>query len=96
MCKVSDDHLTWQQLEHAIKRNFGGFQSEELDPFAVFENYLKRDHVIVKCEPPSEAEFNSEVRYTVKSLMNVKEYIVIMVFVHRYILACIQTVQDLD
>jgi len=91
MCKVSGSHLNWQQLEHAIKRNFGGFQSGELNPFAVFEDCLRRDHLIVDCEPPPETDLNSEVIYQIMCVTNS-----ISNYFFRNIRSSIQTVQDLD
>ena len=44
MCNETQSYLTWKQLEHAIKRNFGGFQSDELKPYSIFEQYLMKDH----------------------------------------------------
>lgn len=36
MCRESQDIPTWPQLEHAIKRNFGGLETEHLNPFEEF------------------------------------------------------------
>ena len=48
--------LNWQQLEHAIKRNFGGLESEELNPFKVF-----LQHITMSREPPNLANISEEV-----------------------------------
>ena len=40
MCEKSGASPTWAQLEHAIRRNFGGLESEELDPLKIFMNKL--------------------------------------------------------
>ncbi len=40
MCEKSGLPPTWPQLEHAIKRNFGGLESERLNPFKEFENMI--------------------------------------------------------
>ena len=41
MCKKSKGRpLTWPQMEHAIKRNFGGLKSDKLDPFEEFRTRL--------------------------------------------------------
>ena len=41
MCKNSKGHpLTWAQLEHAIKRNFGGLESSKWNPFQEFKKRL--------------------------------------------------------
>ena len=42
MCKKSDRPPTWPQLEHAIRRNFGGMESDELDPI---EEFKRRVHI---------------------------------------------------
>ena len=36
MCKEADLKLTWHQIEHAVRRNFGGL--EQFDPLRVFRN----------------------------------------------------------
>lgn len=36
MCKEADLKLTWHQIEHAVRRNFGGL--EQFDPLIVFRN----------------------------------------------------------
>ena len=40
MCKKSDRPLTGLQLQHAIKRNFGGLDVDEIDTYGIFEEYL--------------------------------------------------------
>ena len=41
MCKKSGGlPLTWPQMKHAIKRNFGGLKSKDWDPFDEFEKRL--------------------------------------------------------
>lgn len=40
MCEQSDFLLTWAQLEHAIKRNFGGLESQVLNPYKEFEEEI--------------------------------------------------------
>ena len=47
MCEKSNNPPTWPQLEHAIKRNFGGLESTELDPVKIFTDKLPR-----RREPP--------------------------------------------
>jgi len=42
MCEKSRLPLTWPQLEHAIYRNFGGMESDELDPL---EEFKRRIHI---------------------------------------------------
>ena len=58
MCKKSERHPTWNQLEHAIKRNFGGFDSQELNPFEIFEECLIQKYLKL----PSES-FSSKVSH---------------------------------
>ena len=42
MCKKSGGlPLTWPQMKHAIKRNFGGLKSKDWNPFDEFEKRLK-------------------------------------------------------
>ena len=40
MCQKSNRLPTWPQLEHAIKRNFGGLETKELDPFNEFQQLI--------------------------------------------------------
>ena len=40
MCKKSKRPLTGLQLQHAIKRNFGGLDVDEIDTYGIFEEYL--------------------------------------------------------
>jgi len=40
MCEKSGLPPTWPQLEHAICRNFGGMESEELDPLEEFKQWI--------------------------------------------------------
>ena len=41
MCAKSEGHpLSGPQLEHAIKRNFGGLESESVDPIEVFKKAI--------------------------------------------------------
>ena len=37
-CRITGQPPTWYELQHAIKRNFGGL--DEVDPVKVFERYL--------------------------------------------------------
>lgn len=59
MCEKSGIRPTWLQLEHAIKRNFGGLESEHLDPFKEFEKCIVMDH-----ELPDLMAFPEEVVFT--------------------------------
>ena len=40
MCHKSNRPPTELQLEHAIRRNFGGLEQEDLDPLEIFEQHL--------------------------------------------------------
>lgn len=40
MCDKSGLPPTWPQLEHAIKRNFGGMELKKLDTFKEFEDQI--------------------------------------------------------
>ena len=46
MCKKTRAPPTWQQLEHAIKRNFGGLESEKWKPIQEFEEAIPMSHEI--------------------------------------------------
>ena len=43
MCDESKMPPTGPQLEHAIKRNFGGFKSEKFNPFEEFTKLIPID-----------------------------------------------------
>jgi hypothetical protein len=44
MCKKSKSgKLTWQQMKHAIMRNFGGWESDKVNPFDEFKKRLNMD-----------------------------------------------------
>ena len=40
MCNQSGHPPTWPQIEHAIRRNFGGLDGTELDPIEEFRKNL--------------------------------------------------------
>ena len=41
MCNNSKGHpLSWPQLEHAIRRNFGGLESKDLNPLEEFKREI--------------------------------------------------------
>lgn len=41
MCEKAEGHpLYGPQLEHAIRRNFGGLESDELNPFHEFQKAI--------------------------------------------------------
>ena len=56
MCEKSGFRPTWQQLEHAIKRNFGGLDSEKFDPYLEFKKEINMDD-----EVPDLTNFPKEV-----------------------------------
>lgn len=49
MCEKSERPLTWPQLEHAIRRNFGGLESRDLNPFREFEKIINMDKKLPVC-----------------------------------------------
>ena len=50
MCKKANSKLTWQQMEHAVKRNFGGLAAEDLDPFNEFSKRVGMDRDLPNLE----------------------------------------------
>lgn len=40
MCDKSRQPPSWPQLQHAIRRNFGGLESKQIKPFEVFCNEI--------------------------------------------------------
>ena len=44
MCEKTDLPLTWPQLEHAIKRNFGGLEPDDWNPCEEFTKLLHISH----------------------------------------------------
>ncbi len=49
MCETSKRPPTWPQLEHAIKRNFGGLESKELNPFEIFDKEITMSKELPEC-----------------------------------------------
>lgn len=49
LCKKSGT-LNCQQLEHAIKRNFGGAQN--MNPWKIFEESLSKVKMLMPSKPP--------------------------------------------
>ena len=44
MCKkTKSGKLTWHQMKHAIMRNFGGWESDKVNPFEEFKKRLNMD-----------------------------------------------------
>jgi len=74
MCKKTGRHPTWQQLEHAIKRNFGGFESEQLKPFEIFDKYLVEKHLKVTYEPETDVMSNEVSLRHVSKLFSKRLY----------------------
>ena len=46
MCDKSGRRPTSRQLEHAIRRNFGGLESDDWSPFQEFEDLIPMDQEI--------------------------------------------------
>ena len=63
MCEKSGIPITWPQLEHAIKRNFGGLESEDLDPLKIFMDKLPCTR-----EPPDLSGFPEHVSSLINHL----------------------------
>ncbi len=57
MCQKSNRLPTRAQLEHAIRRNFGGLETEELNPFKEFEDLIN----ITKDQDLSDVPIEHEV-----------------------------------
>ena len=64
MCEKSGNPPSWPQLEHAIKRNFGGLESDELDPEKIF-----MDKLLCRREPPDLSGVKEEVQIIIKLLL---------------------------
>ena len=60
MCEKSKIQPTSQQLEHAIRRNFGGLEYKDWSPFEEFERLVPMSH-----EPPNQGSIPEEVLYNV-------------------------------
>ena len=66
MCDKSDNPPTWPQLEHAIKRNFGGLESTELDPVKIF-----MDKLPCRREPPDLSGVPEEVNGMIHTVLSI-------------------------
>lgn len=44
MCEKTDLPLTWPQLKHAIKRNFGGLEPDDWNPYDEFTKQIQMGH----------------------------------------------------
>jgi len=56
MCERSGLPPTWPQLKHAIKRNFGGLELDELNPYKEF-----KDRIQMNRDPPDLTDVSEEV-----------------------------------
>ena len=56
MCKQSGISLTAPQLKHAIQRNFGGWEDDDLNPLEIFSAKVH------PTEPPDLSSLSLEVR----------------------------------
>ena len=56
MCEKTDRHPTWPQIEHAIKRNFGGLEPETWNPYDEFTKQIQMSR-----EPPDLTNIEKEV-----------------------------------
>ena len=45
MIKKTNKSLTMKQLEHAVKRNFGGLDNNEVDALQIFKKRIHIPHV---------------------------------------------------
>ena len=91
MCKKSEGRpLTWPQMKHAILRNFGGLESDKLDPFEEFRMRLNMPEM----EPRREDYDDSEVlAYYFYYDHRLSMYITLW---YRFGVLLIQTAQGLD
>ena len=44
MCEKTDLPPTWPQVEHAIRRNFGGMELDSFDPLSEFTKRIQMSH----------------------------------------------------
>ena len=44
MIKITNQPLTMEQLEHAVKRNFGGLDKNEVDALEIFKMKIHIPH----------------------------------------------------
>ena len=56
MCEKSDLPLTCPQLEHAIRRNFGGLESDSWSPYEEFAKQIE-----MSSDPPDLTNIAKEV-----------------------------------
>jgi len=59
MCKEAELRLTWHQIEHAVKRNFGGL--EQLDPLEVFKSKLNMPTMVNLSDFPQQVCMESSL-----------------------------------
>ena len=59
MCHKSNRPPTGRQLEHAIRRNFGGLEQKDLNPLKIFKTHLPSvGEKVDFTEEPEEASCN--------------------------------------
>ena len=92
MCDKSDNPPTWPQLEHAIKRNFGGLESTELDPVKIF-----MDKLPCRREPPDLSGVPEEVNERLGMIHTVLSIVLLIFFLplYSFIRLSVQTAPDL-
>jgi len=58
MCEKTKNYSSpsWPQLEHIIKRNFGGLELDELNPYEEFEKLIP-----MRREPPNLTDVPTQV-----------------------------------
>ena len=60
MCKEAELKLSWHQIEHAVRRNFGGL--EQFDPLKVFRNKVIMPHVTDLSHFPQQVYMDSSLQ----------------------------------
>ena len=80
LCERADRPFTWPQLEHAIRRNFGGLDDKNLDPLEEFKKKIPNR------EDPDLTHIPPEVSFDVFSSRVFREILCIHIFIHKLIL----------
>ncbi len=65
MCEKSGQPPSWLQLQHAMRRNFGGLESTEINPLDVFYNEIDCKNV-----DQDFSELNKEVLLFIHMLLH--------------------------
>ena len=60
MCKEAELRLTWHQVEHAVRRNFGGL--EQFDPLKVFRSKVIMPRTIDLSHIPQQVCMDSSLQ----------------------------------